>query len=118
MENNKENLVNYRLDKIEVALESLQDLVKIVQKWDVLFSSNNWFKSYPVVEEKVLVLETDVKDIKQDVETMKKFMWRAGGAFCVISLIIQLIVPYWLEHKDNHTSNSTTTSSTSSSSKP
>lgn len=96
-----DSLVKYRLTKLEEAVTKLASLSDVIVKWDALFSSQgNPFelaekrtKSDAVISEH----ERKISNLITENEVLKKFAYKAIGAFAVISLIIQISVPYFLK---------------------
>jgi glutathionylspermidine synthase len=92
-----ENLVNYRLDRLEEAITSLTVLKDIVARWDVRFGNTD-FLQCPLHNERMIHLSKRMDVAETDIGQLKKFVYKATGALVIISIIVQLLVPVILEH--------------------
>lgn len=100
-EKEKEDLVSYRLDRLEEAITSLTVLKDIVARWDTRFSGID-FLQCPLHNERLINVTKRVDTMEQDIAQIKKFIYKATGALVIISIVVQLLVPVILEHLKSH----------------
>ncbi len=117
----RDNLIEYRLDKLEEAVTKLSSLSDIVLRWDARLQQSGGIFQCSVhaarmdeIEKRMLELskitsertrsvllveehESKIVEVQNDIKEIKKFMYKAAGAFIVISIIVQLIGPSIVE---------------------
>lgn len=100
----KENLVEYRLRKLEDAVSSLVELKEVVLRWDARFQAAGNFLNCPLHQQRMDNLEKAVEEqkketaaVKEEVSKIKKFVYTINGGLVVISIIIQLAGPMLLD---------------------
>lgn len=96
-EHHKEDLTEFRLQKLEEAVSALSTLKDIVTRWDVRFSANEGFLQCPVHKIKMEEFEKRMNKVEEDMGKMKKFVYQATGALVIISIIVQLLGPMLIE---------------------
>jgi hypothetical protein len=121
-ENNEQNVVNFRLDRLEEAVAKLSTLSEVIIRWDAKFAAQGTFLNCSVhtsrmiefekrLEEiyKITVdrtkgyLEIEQHDIKlkaveEEISAMRAFMNRAIGAMVILSIIVQLFGPVAVDY--------------------
>lgn len=80
-DDNNNNLTDFRLTKLEEAIEKIADA--LIKLKDIIAKYEN-------LEEKIKNMETELNDLK-------KFFYKSVGALVVISFIIQLLAPVVLD---------------------
>ena len=120
------NVINYRLDKLEEAVAKLSQLSDVVLRWDARFNAQGGLmqcgihavrmdafdkrleeiyklsidrtKGYLLIEEH----EVKIKTFDLEVDSLKSYMNRAIGALVIISIFIQLAGPIVMDHFRSH----------------
>jgi len=118
---NDNNVINYRLDKLEEAVATLSRLSEVVLRWDARFTAQGGLmqcgihavrmdafdkrleeiykisidrtKGYLLIEEH----EVKIKTFDHEVDCLKSYMNKAIGALVIISLLIQLAGPVMMD---------------------
>lgn len=94
---NKNALIDYRVSKLEEAVGKLSVLSDVIIRWDALLSSQgNLFDIAEQRNKQAIILEEHdikIKDIKDELKGLQKFMYKCTGALIIISIIIQLFGP-------------------------
>jgi hypothetical protein len=97
----KENLTEYRLNKLETTLtelvSNLSILRDIVLKWDARIGEGHWPLKCNSHADKIEEINRRVTKMEDDMDEMKKFFHKAFGALVVISIVIQLTGPLLME---------------------
>lgn len=98
MNNNEhENLVEFRLKKVEDAVDSLDIIKDTVLKWDTRFT-NSGMMQCPVHQMRMEQLENRMNKFEEDMREIKAFMYKAIGALVALSIVVQLIGPEVVRH--------------------
>ena len=126
------NVINYRLDKLEEDVSKLSQLSDIVIRWDSRFQQQGGLmqcgihavrmdafdkrleeiykisidrtKGYLLIEEH----EAKIATFNKELDSLKAYMNKAIGALVIVSVIIQLAAPVIVDHfhADNNDNNS------------
>lgn len=117
---NKEEIVDYRLAKLEEAvtllIQNLSTLKDIVVKWDAKISEAGWpvqltQERLSVIQEKINKMNEDNvtyrNRIDEELANNKKFMYQISGALIVLSLIAQLFGPILIDKAFGHSQQAT-----------
>lgn len=112
---NKDEIVDYRLTKLEEAvthvIQNLSTLKDIVVKWDAKISEAGWpvqltQERLSVIQEKLNKMNEDNvtyrNRIDEELSNNKKFMYEISGALIVLSLIAQLFGPVLIDKAFGH----------------
>lgn len=102
--NNEKELIEYRVTKLEEAVtqlvNSLNVLKDIVVKWDSRVGSADWIGKSMLTDEKLININNEIVEIKEqhkvmkdELDGMKKVMWKASGALVILSFVAQLLGP-------------------------
>jgi predicted RNase H-like nuclease (RuvC/YqgF family) len=94
----KEELVDYRLDKLERGFEQianiLTELKNIVVRWDERFDKANFSPlTCQMHSEKILQFTNKLNAIEKDVDELKAYLHKTIGALVIISIVFQLVGP-------------------------
>lgn len=127
MSSEENNVVNFRLDRLELAVEKLSALADVVTRWDAKFASQGTFmnctvhqarmESYEKKLDEIYKITLDrtkgyleieqheiaIKAAQEEIGAMKSFMNRAIGAMVILSIIIQLVGPVAVDYIKGHT---------------
>jgi hypothetical protein len=108
----KDNLVEYRLDKLEAGFteiaKTLTELKNVVLRMEERFSNSNFSPiNCSMHSQKIDQYAVRLDAVEKEVSEIKTYMQRAIGALIVISLIIQLVGPVIADnlHFGNHNNN-------------
>jgi len=85
-----DNLIEYRITKLEEGINSLNILKDIVIKWDTKFASNEGFLQCPVHKVKMEDFEKRLIVVEEVVTDLDRFKWKAVGVLAGVLLIVQL----------------------------
>jgi hypothetical protein len=96
-QNERNNISEYRLTKLEEAVASLSELKNVVLRWDAKFSGVNPFNCQ-IHQEKIDTLNRRMEMAEKNIDELKKFMYKAAGALIIISIVVQLIGPIILNY--------------------
>jgi hypothetical protein len=95
----KTNILEYRVQRVEEAVQNLTVIKETVLKWDVRFSSNDSsFLQCPIHQMKMDGFEKRMEKLEEDMGKMKKFVYTSTGALVIISLLLQLVGPMMIDH--------------------
>ena len=89
-QNNNDEIVDYRLKRLEEAMLSLNKLASIVDRWDARFADSGIF-SYPVHVEKLKKLETETQELRVIVDELHRWKWKLIGVMSVVMFLVQLL---------------------------
>ena len=89
--NNKEDLIEYRLEQVEAKMESLDTVKEILCRWDTKFSNVD-FMQLPLQTEKINVIAKDVETLKTEVNELNKYKWKLIAWLTVVGVIFQTFV--------------------------
>ena len=103
----KIGLIEYKIEKLEEAIDSIALIKNMVLRWDSRFGqdNNNEYFQCPVHNERMKSFETRIHVMETSIEELKKFVYKATGALVVISIVIQLSFPLMIGKKSNENSN-------------
>lgn len=104
----KDNFVNYRLNKLEEVVTSLVQnlatLKDIVVRWDSKMGESGWPLKCALHQERMdnlhknfEELRNEQKVMKTEIQEMKSVIWKASGALIVLSIVVQLLGPLVME---------------------
>lgn len=85
-----ENLVEFRLTRLEEAVTALSAIKETVLRWDAKFSSTNGLLQCPIHQERMDAMEKRVDKLESIVTDLDKFKWKAVGVLSVIMILVQV----------------------------
>lgn len=95
-------LVEFRLNKLEEAVEALTAMKDCVLKWDSKFSSNESFLQCPIHKARMEQFEKRVDKLEVIVEDLDRFKWKAVGVLSIVILIVQIFGTAVVENLVRH----------------
>jgi len=95
-------LVEFRLTKLEEAVEALSAMKDCVLKWDSKFSANDSFLQCPIHKERMEQFEKRVDKLEGIVEDLDRFKWKAVGVLSIVILIVQIFGTAVVENLVRH----------------
>ena len=84
------NLLEYRISKLEEGIVSMNTLRDVVLKWDAKFTEHDVFMQCPIHTLKIANIEKQISKLEEIVGELDRFKWKAVGVLSAVMLVIQI----------------------------
>ena len=91
MENqSQDNLIEYRVTRLEEAVISLNRLASTVEKWESRLAESAVLLQFPLYVERFKTHEERLNRMEIIVEDLSRWKWRMAGIFSAIIFLVQI----------------------------